>query len=78
MKPKAPAKPHQWHNMAPAERMQVFEKFAKVYHTHGYPEELLIPQMTNAYTMDFRTGNKDKNHRAEIAGFFTNKKIELA
>ena len=34
--------------------------------------------MVNAYTMDFRNGNKSKNHRAEIAGFFTNQKIELA
>ena len=78
MKPQAPVKTHKWSTMSPTEKGEIFKKLGKVYHMNSYPDDLLAPLMSNNYTMDFKTGAKNKSHKAAISGCFPNDSIHLA
>ena len=64
--------------MSPKERGEIFKKLGKVYHMNSYPDDLLAPLMTNTYSLAFKTGAKNKTHKAEISGCFPNDSIHLA
>ena len=64
--------------MSSTEKGEIFKKLGKVYHMNSYPEDLLAPVMSNNYTLEFKTGAKNKSHKAEISGCFPNDSIHLA
>ena len=64
-----------WNGMDSKTKQEYFVRLSTIYEKLNYPEELQVPLITNAYSIQFASKKKEKINRMDVEGIFPLEKI---